>query len=117
LIEITGVLFYIYLIITQEINWPFAIILLIFVYTYSVMITTLALLWHQITFKYYKNWSEVIGLCVMAFLEPFLYHPLILFYSLVGYFNFLTGRKTLWGNMQRQGFGTQKKKKDQPKTA
>ena len=110
IIEFTGILFYVYLIVTGQINWPFAIILIIFVYTYSVMITTLALLWDQITFKYYKKWSEVIGLCLMAFLEPFFYHPLIVFFALKGYFNFITGRKHVWGNMQRQGLGTQKKK-------
>ena len=78
-------LFYIYLILTGQINWPYAIILIIFVYTYSVMITTLALLWDQVTFRYYKTWGEVMGLCLMAFLEPFVYHPLILFFSIKGY--------------------------------
>ncbi len=117
LIEFVGILYYIYLIYTHQINWPYAIILIIFVYTYSVMITTLALLWDQITFKYYKTWGEVIGLCFMAFLEPFVYHPLILFFSLKGYFNFITGRKHIWGNMQRQGFGVQAKKKTEPKPA
>lgn len=111
IIEFLGILYYIYLIMTGQINWPYAIILLIFVYTYSVMITTLALLWDQITFKYYKTWGEVIGLCLMAFLEPFFYHPLIVFYALKGYFNFITGRAHTWGNMQRQGFGNQVKKK------
>ena len=115
LIEFFGILFYIYLIWTGQINWPYAIILIIFVYTYSVMITTLALLWDQITFKYYKTWGEVIGLCLMAFLEPFIYHPLILFFALKGYFNFILGRKHVWGNMQRQGFGAQPKKKAEPK--
>ena len=117
LVEFTGILYYIYLIWTGQINWPYAVILIIFVYTYSVMITTLALLWDQITFKYYKTWGEVIGLCTMAFFEPFVYHPLILFFSLKGYFNFVTGRKHVWGNMQRQGFGTQQKKKIEPNPA
>jgi len=116
-IEFLGILFYIYLIITRQINWPYAIILIVFVYTYSVMITTLALLWDQITFKYYKTWGEVIGLCLMAFLEPFIYHPLILFFALKGYFNAITGRKHVWGNMQRQGFGAQSKKKKEPTPA
>ena len=111
IIEFTGILFYIYLIVTGQINWPYAIILIVFVYTYSVMITTLAILWDQITFKYYKTWSEVIGLTLMAFLEPFIYHPLIMFFALKGYFNFVTGRKHVWGNMQRQGFGQQQPKK------
>ncbi|MCD6011205.1 MAG: glycosyltransferase [Flavipsychrobacter sp.] len=110
IIEFLGILFYIYLILTQQINWPYAIILIVFVYTYSVMITTIALLWDQITFKYYKTWGETIGLCLMAFLEPFIYHPLIVFFALKGYFNFIIGKKHTWGNMQRQGFSQPKRR-------
>jgi cellulose synthase/poly-beta-1,6-N-acetylglucosamine synthase-like glycosyltransferase len=109
LIEATGIMYYIYIIVTNQINWPFAKILLVFVYFYSVMITTLALLWDQLTFRYYKTWGEVLGLCLMAFLEPFFYHPLIVFFALRGYYNFLTGKKHSWGNMQRQGFGQKSK--------
>ena len=73
------------------------------------MITTLAILWDQITFRHYKNWGEVLGLCFMAFIEPIIYHPMIVFFALRGYFNFITGKKHNWGNMQRQGFGQKPK--------
>ncbi len=108
IVEITGIFYYLYLIITGNINWQNALILLAFVYFYSVMITTLAILWDQITYKHYKTWKEVIGLALMAFIEPFVYHPLIVFFALKGYFNFITGKKHSWGNMQRQGFGQRK---------
>lgn len=108
IIEVTGIFYYIYQIVTGSINWHNALILLAFVYFYSVMITTLAILWDQITYKQYKTWKEVIGLALMAFLEPFVYHPLIVFFALRGYFHFITGRKHSWGNMQRQGFGQRK---------
>lgn len=108
IIEFTGIIYYIYQIITGSINWHNALILLAFVYCYSVMITTLAVLWDQITYKHYKTWREVIGLALMAFIEPFIYHPLIVFFALRGYFNFVTGKKHTWGNMQRQGFGQKK---------
>lgn len=108
IVEVTGIFYYLYLIITGNINWQNALILLAFVYFYSVMITTLAILWDQITYKHYKTWREVIGLALMAFIEPFVYHPLIVFFALKGYFNFITGKKHSWGNMQRQGFGQRK---------
>lgn len=108
IIEFTGILYYIYLIITAQINWDYAIVLLIFVYLYSVMITTMALWWDQITYRYYKTWREVVGLGMMAFIEPLIYHPLIVWFALKGYYNFITGRKHTWGNMQRQGFGKKK---------
>ncbi|WP_341837229.1 glycosyltransferase [Chitinophaga pollutisoli] len=108
IIEFTGVLYYIYLIATNAINWDYALILLAFVYLYSVMITTLAICWDQLTFRYYNSWREVVGLALMAFLEPIIYHPLIVFFALRGYWFFLTGKKSNWGNMQRQGFGQRK---------
>jgi cellulose synthase/poly-beta-1,6-N-acetylglucosamine synthase-like glycosyltransferase len=108
-IEVSGILFYIYLILTGQVNWPNAIILFGFVYLYSVMITTLALTWDQLVQRYYKTWREVIGLAVMAFLEPFFYHPLIVFFALRGYFFHMSGKKSSWGNMQRRGFSQQNK--------
>lgn len=109
IIEVLGILSYVYLIVTERINWPFALILLAFVYLYAIMISTLALLWDQLTFRYYKTWREVMGLSLMAFIEPIVYHPMIVFFALKGYYNFATGRKHTWGNMQRQGFGQKKK--------
>lgn len=104
IIEITGMIYYIVATIMGLINWPTAIILLIFVYTYSIMITTLAILWDQLTFRYYRSWKEVAFLCMTPFMEFFLYHPLIVLFALRGYFYFLTGKKSTWGNMQRRGF-------------
>jgi cellulose synthase/poly-beta-1,6-N-acetylglucosamine synthase-like glycosyltransferase len=109
IIEVTGIFYYIYLIITDQINWPYALILLLFVYLYSIMITTMAIWWDHITYRYYKTWKEVMGLALMAFLEPLIYHPLIVFFALRGYYFFLIGKKHSWGNMQRQGFGQKKK--------
>ncbi|MBN9295788.1 MAG: glycosyltransferase family 2 protein [Filimonas sp.] len=106
IIEFLGVIYYIVLICLGMINWHFAILLLIFVYTYSIMISTTAILWDQITFRYYKSWKEVASLCVMPFYEMILYHPMIMVFALRGYYYFLTGKKHTWGNMQRKGFNT-----------
>jgi cellulose synthase/poly-beta-1,6-N-acetylglucosamine synthase-like glycosyltransferase len=104
LVEFLGVLYYIYIAFFGNVNWPYAIILLIFVYTYSVMISTFAVLWDQLTFQYYKTWGDVVRVCAMVFIEMLVYHPLIVFFALRGYYFFLTNRKHSWGNMQRQGF-------------
>jgi len=108
LLELLGAIFYLYVIITNQIDWPYAFILVLFVYTYSVMITTLSLLWDQITFQNYSTWREVIGLSLMSLLEPLIYHPLVVFFALKGYFNYLTGKTHSWGDMSRQGLGTKR---------
>ncbi|RYG22123.1 MAG: glycosyltransferase family 2 protein [Chitinophagaceae bacterium] len=109
IVEITGIAYYIFLIITGQINWEFAILLLIYVYTFSVMVTIFSVLLDEVTFKQYESKKEVLKLCGAAFLEPILYHPLVLFYALKGNFYFLTGKTLEWGQMQRQGFKKTKK--------
>lgn len=45
-----------------------------------------------------------------AFLEPFLYHPFIVFFSIRGYFNYLVNKRAVWGEMTRKGFSGKKNK-------
>ena len=103
-VEFIGIIYYIFLIIFGLVNWPYAIILLIFVYTYSVMIGTIAVLWDQMTFNYYKTWRDSLRVASMVFAEMLIYHPLIVMFSLRGYYFQMTNRTHVWGNMQRQGF-------------
>jgi cellulose synthase/poly-beta-1,6-N-acetylglucosamine synthase-like glycosyltransferase len=112
-VEFLGIIYYIFLIYFGLVNWPYAIILLIFVYTYSVMISSLSVLWDQLTFQYYKTWKDVVRVVLMVFIEMLIYHPLIVIFSLRGYWFQLTNRKHSWGNMQRAGF--KKKSDDKPK--
>ena len=106
IVEFLGVIYYILLIIFGLVNWPYAIILLVFVYTYSVMISSLAVLWDQLTFQYYKRWQDVVRIASMVFIEMLLYHPLIVIFALRGYYFHLANRKHTWGNMQRRGVKT-----------
>jgi cellulose synthase/poly-beta-1,6-N-acetylglucosamine synthase-like glycosyltransferase len=114
IIQVSGIICYIVMACMGLINWHFAVLLLLFVYTYAVMITTLAILWDQLTFRYYRTWKEVAYLCMTPFMEFLLYHPLIVLFSIRGYFFFLTGKKGTWGNMQRKGFGTTTARKSVP---
>lgn len=102
-IEILGIFFYIYLILTGGINWPMAILLLIFVYMFSVFLTSFSILLDNYVYKYYKRRRDIIQLCLTAFMEPILYHPIIVYSSIKGYIQELFGKKHAWGEMQRKG--------------
>ncbi|MBU2046134.1 MAG: glycosyltransferase [Bacteroidetes bacterium] len=110
LLEFGGIIYYIYLIITGQINWEFAIILLQFVYSFSVLITITSVLYDEITGIKYSKKSEVFRLCLAAVAEPFVYHPLVLFFSLRGDWFFITNKKLSWGVMTRIGFKKKNKK-------
>lgn len=107
-IEFLGIICYIYLIASHLVNWPFAIILLVFVYSFSILITLLAIVWDQLIIRRYSL-KEVFRLCLFAFLEPILYHPLVVIFSLWGYGNQLLKIKSNWGHMERKGFGNSTK--------
>lgn len=104
IIELIGIGYYIYIALTHQVNWYYAIILLIFVYTFSVFITLTSLLWDQLVFRQYRSWKEVIILGARAFLEPFIYHPILLVSSIIGYIYQIFGLKNTWGKMDRKGF-------------
>ncbi|MDD7913017.1 hypothetical protein [Polaribacter ponticola] len=104
IIEAFGILFTLFLIFFGQVNWTFAPLILFYSYAFAVMISSIVIIWDQMTFKYYNTTGEVLKLFVIALIEPFLYHPMIMFFSLKGYFSFITSRELAWGTMTRQGF-------------
>ena len=74
------------------------------------MMSTVVIIWDQMTFKYYDTSKEVWTLFLTALIEPIIYHPMILFFSLKGYYSYITSRELAWGTMTRQGFDSDKNK-------
>ncbi|MDG1038066.1 MAG: glycosyltransferase [Polaribacter sp.] len=110
IIEVFGIIFYIFLLVFGYVNWTFAPLILLYSYTFSVMMSTVVIIWDQMTFKYYDTSKEVWTLFLTALIEPIIYHPMILFFSLKGYYSYITSRELAWGTMTRQGFDSDKNK-------
>ena len=106
LIELGGLISILYLIFFGKINWDLAALVFLYSYCFAVMISILVVIWDNITFKYYQKFSEVLKLIMVAFLEPFIYHPLIVFFGIRGYFKFLSSKELAWGTMTRKGVET-----------
>jgi hypothetical protein len=62
-------------------------------------------LFEELTYHKYERRREILILMFTAFLEPFLYHPLILYWALRGNIDFIAGNRR-WGDMVRRGFAT-----------
>lgn len=103
IIEAIGGLFFIYLAVMNKINWSMAYIIMLYSYTFAIFITTLVIIQDHIVFHHYKRTREVFRLVLMGFLEPLIYHPLIVFFAIKGYFNFYKGKELKWGTMTRTG--------------
>ncbi|NGM61374.1 glycosyltransferase family 2 protein [Sphingobacterium sp. SGG-5] len=109
IVEVLGIFIYIYLISIGHINTKMALLLLGFVYVFSVFLTSFSILLDNYVFKYYNRRRDIVRLCITAFLEPFLYHPLIVYSSLKGYVQELFGKKHAWGEMERKGITNNRK--------
>jgi hypothetical protein len=46
-----------------------------------------------------------------TWLEPFIYHPLIVYWGLQGNYDYFIKKKKSWGKMTRAGFDISKQKK------
>lgn len=109
LIAFSGFIYTIYLIIRDALNWPFYLLLFIFVYSFAVCISTWAILFEEITFHKYKHKRDVLKLIGIAMFEPFFY-PVHTYFAVRGNLEALRGKKG-WGKAERNGFDKKKKKK------
>jgi cellulose synthase/poly-beta-1,6-N-acetylglucosamine synthase-like glycosyltransferase len=113
LLAFAGFAYTIYLIITNSMNWPFYLLLFLFVYSFAVCLSVWAVLFEEITFHKYKKKRGVIKLIAVAFVEPFIY-PVHTYFAVRGNLEALRGKKG-WGKAERNGFD--RKKKPRTKTA
>jgi cellulose synthase/poly-beta-1,6-N-acetylglucosamine synthase-like glycosyltransferase len=107
LIAFAGFIYTIYLIIRDSLNWPFYLLLFLFVYSFAVSLSTWAILFEEITFHKYKRKRDVLKLVGVAFLEPFFY-PVHTYFAVRGNLEALRGKKG-WGKAERSGFSKKKK--------
>ncbi len=107
LIAFTGFIYTIFLIIRDSLNWPFYLLLFIFVYSFAVSLSTWAILFEEITFHKYKRKRDVFKLIGVALFEPFFY-PVHTYFAVRGNLEALRGKKG-WGQAERNGFDKKKK--------
>ena len=108
LIAFSGFIYSIYLAVTNSINWPFYLLLFLFIYTFAVSISVWAILFEEITYHKYKRKRDVLKLLTAALLEPFFY-PIYTYFAVRGNLEALR-RKKGWGNVERKGFEKKKKR-------
>jgi len=109
LIAFAGFVYTIYLIIRDALNWPFYLLLFLFVYSFAVSLSTWAVLFEEITFHKYKKKRDVLKLLSVALIEPFIY-PIHTYFAVRGNIEAMRGKKS-WGHAERNGFGKKKKTK------
>jgi len=104
IVEFLGICWFVFLVITNRLNWPFFLLLFGFVYFFAVSLSIWAVLFEEITFHKYEKRRDVLRLVAIAFLEPLFYHPMVMLMTIKGNLDKVFNRNK-WGKMERKGFG------------
>ena len=88
------------------INWTSAILLFTSVYLLGCIFSTISVFFYVKNFRYYATGKEVSELLLAAYLEPFVFHPVLVYGQMKGYYKKLFRIKSGWGTMTRKGFNS-----------
>ncbi|MBG6061223.1 cellulose synthase/poly-beta-1,6-N-acetylglucosamine synthase-like glycosyltransferase [Flavobacterium sp. CG_9.1] len=102
-IEFVGILYFGILTVFNKIRWDYAFALIILAYLFTVFFSLIALITEELTYHQYKKKGTGIRLLQIAFLEPFVNHPFILYAAIRGNFDYYFNKKKKWGEMTRKG--------------
>ncbi len=109
IIEGIGIIMMLFLIFTDGINWSAFWILIESIYIFSLVLSSFVIFYDYMDGGSYKHTVSYLKLLLAAVFEPIIYHPMIVIFSLQGYWKYLTNQKAVWGEMTRTG--TKKKPK------
>ena len=105
IVEFVGIIFFVFLIVFDLINWESFLLLVTAVYVFAVMFSAFSILTEELTYHQYPKNGVLFKLIIIVLLEPLLFHPYVMFSSIKGNLNFLFNRnKNNWGEMTRIGF-------------
>lgn len=103
-IELLGYLMVLYLFLIQAINYNTIWLIFLALYSFSQLLTVCMITMDISVGSRFKSKSSYFMFILASLLEPFIYHPLNVFFSLWGYITHLLNTKKTWGDMTRRGF-------------
>lgn len=109
IIEFAGLLFLVFLLITNQINYDTFWMMILYAYLIGLSVSVITVSYDLFLGKLYKKFWEYLKLVLFSTLEAILYHPLVVLFTLRGYIQYLTRSNFKWGQMTRQGFSPSNK--------
>ena len=104
ILEFTGLLFTLLFYYLGILNLPFFFAITAMVFTYSIMFSFYAILWDVYTYNHYTRTRDILTLIVCALVEPFVFHPIVVWSAVRGNYKKLFRIKAGWGSQVRKGF-------------
>lgn len=108
IIEFVGFIALVVFAVMGLMDWNFFLALLGFILCFGFLYSVFAILMEVLTYNQYKKRNEIFSLMLTAFLEPFIFHPFVVWSAVKGNIDLLR-KKNAWGEMTRTGFAGKKK--------
>jgi cellulose synthase/poly-beta-1,6-N-acetylglucosamine synthase-like glycosyltransferase len=102
-IELAGIVIGIAALALGWLDWRFAELMFLTAVVYGALISVVAVILEEVSFRRYPRVTDLLRLALYALLENFGYRQMTLWWRLRGSIDFLRGRPE-WGAMARQGF-------------
>ena len=108
IVEFVGFIVFLFCCAFGLVDWTFFVSLLGFIFSFGFLYSLFAIFMEVLTYNQYNRHRDVLRLMLTAFLEPFLFHPFVVWSAIKGNIDLLR-KKNSWGEMTRQGFAGAKK--------
>lgn len=103
IIEAAGLLYFGILIMFNQVRWDYSLAFILLAYLFTVFFSLISLITEELTYHQYKKKGTGVHLLLIAFLEPFVNHPFILYAAIQGNSDYYFNKKKKWGEMTRKG--------------
>ena len=103
IVELLGIIYFSYLIFKDEVRWDYTIAFIILAYLFTVLFSIAAIISEELTYNQYKKKGTGFKMVMIAFLEPFVVHPFILYAAIIGNKDYYFNKNKKWGAMTRKG--------------
>ncbi len=105
ILEIIGITYFIIALSLGMVNYQIFLLLLLFVFSFSLAFSSFAVFYETFLFNKYKGYKFLLKIIFMAMAEMIIFHPMNLFFSLKGNYDyFIKKDKKGWGVMTRTAF-------------
>jgi len=104
-IEFLGFVFVLVMSLLGEVHWLYSLSLLFSIYVFSVLFSIVAILTEELSFHQYRKPGDGWKLLFTALLEPFFFHPVVVYAAIKGNYDYYMIKDKHWGKMVRKGMG------------
>lgn len=104
IIEVLGITYFLVLLLLGHANWPLLLFVFFFSCSFGLVFGSLAIFYDIMIENQYKRKRDSLKLLILPFFEPFIYHPILLYFSIRGFVRYFKFGQVNWGAMTRKGY-------------